>query len=215
MASRARWPPLCPPTRLRRPNRKMSSSCWRCRTWRTFPMQAPHPPEFLFRRKIAPRVASTIEGLITRLGGRPTLSHWVGLGIAGAISGAMHDAEGKTGLMVASDAHPEPWKAFGDTQLADSPVSQAEAIKAVAAAKADVDAAYRIGEEEAVLRTAAAAEPPSRVYFALNASDLAGPAAQASQSAAGYLLYHPEARLELVGHADPIGTAASNEALGL
>lgn len=177
--------------------------------------QAPNTPEFLLRSKINERVQTSINNLVASMGGMAALTRWVGLGVAGAVSGAMHDVEGETGVLVASDEHPAPWRAFGDKKLEDSPISKEQATKAVAAAKADVDTAYVIGEEEGVTRAAAADAPPSRVYFAFNASDLIGPAARASQDAAAYLLYHPQAKVELVGHTDPIGPDNANETLGL
>jgi hypothetical protein len=45
--------------------------------------------------------------------------------LAGVVSGAMHDMDGKRGVAVSSEAHPEPWTAYGDAKLADSPVSEA------------------------------------------------------------------------------------------
>src|SRR5262249_5834900 len=46
-----------------------------------------------------------------------------GLGIAGAISGALHDRDNERGLWVASEAHAEPWLAYGDGRLLCSPTS--------------------------------------------------------------------------------------------
>jgi len=177
--------------------------------------QAPWTPEGMIRSKIEKKVQASIDGLVARVGGMAALTRWVGLGVAGAVSGAMHDVEGETGVLVASEDHPEPWRAFGDKKLEDSPITKEQATKAIAAAKGEVDTAYRIGEEEGVTREAAAGEPPARVYFAFNSSDLDGPAAKATHDATAYLLYHSEAAVELVGHTDPIGHDDVNDALGL
>jgi hypothetical protein len=70
------------------------------------------------------------------------------LGVAGAIGGTIHDAEGAAGVTVASDGHPSPWIAYGDGRLRSSPVSFDQASKAVAEGKDEVDRAHFIGELE-------------------------------------------------------------------
>ena len=88
---------------------------------------------------------------------------WFGLVIAGAVSGAMHDLEGGRGVVVASRAHPEPWTAYGDSQLADSPVHRQQAELAVLTAQSQIDAAYMIGQRFHTSEDVATL--PTVVYF--------------------------------------------------
>lgn len=172
-------------------------------------------PDDLLRSKIAPRVNAQVDAAIAAVGGIGKLTELIGLGIAGAISGAMHDQEGKTGVMVASDDHPEPWRAYGDNELSKSPVSEQQATKAIAEAKAQVDAAFLAGQEAGAARdTVAAGDPPTRVHFAFASSALQGAAAAAVETAATYMTFRPNAVLEISGHTDPVGTDAANMALG-
>lgn len=179
-------------------------------------------PDFIIRAKIAGRVNPGIDGAIAGLGGLPALTEWVGLGVAGALSGAMHDAEGEQGVLVASDDHPESWRAYGDTRLdfggnatSKATATREEATKAVLAAKADVDLAYRIGEQQAAERASVSGEPPERVHFAFASSTLTPEASAAVHSAATYMVYRPSSALDLIGHTDPIGSDASNDDLGM
>jgi hypothetical protein len=106
-------------------------------------------PDAYLRYKIAPEVAPKIDNAIqNKAGGVTAFTRWLGLGIAGAISGTIHDADGAAGVEVASDDHPESWLAYGDGKLKSSPISFAQAAKAIAVAKAEVDRAYAIGAEE-------------------------------------------------------------------
>jgi outer membrane protein OmpA-like peptidoglycan-associated protein len=147
-------------------------------------------------------------------GGMAELGQRFGVYIAGAVSGTFHDMEGERGVWVSSKAHPTPWLAFGDARLHDSPDSEAEAAHAVVAAKAQVDQANAIG---ARFRKTVAAPfaPPHTMYFGFNQSTLDGPATADCQAAADYLRVHPDATLDIVGHTDPIGSDAANDALGM
>jgi hypothetical protein len=107
-------------------------------------------PNAYLRHKIEPEVGPAIDDAIkNQAGGVAAFARWLGLGIAGAISGTIHDADGAAGVEVASDDHPDSWLAYGDGKLKSSPVSFAQAAKAIAVAKAEVDRAYAIGVEEA------------------------------------------------------------------
>src|SRR5579864_932152 len=172
-------------------------------------------PDWIVRGKIKDKVEPGIDSAINgQLGGMAKLTEWVGLGIAGAISGAIHDSEGEQGVRVSSDDHPEPWIAYGDKGLDKSPVSREQATKAIAAAKKDVDTAYLVGEREGALHSQLPASPPAHVYFAFNSSALSGEAKAAAAAAAAYLIYRPDAAVDLIGHTDPIVTDAVNDALG-
>jgi outer membrane protein OmpA-like peptidoglycan-associated protein len=116
--------------------------------------------------------------------------------------------------MVASDDHLDPWRAYGDAGLTKSPVSREQATNAIAAAKAQVDAAFLIGQEEAVARDSVSADPPVRVHFAFNSSALNADATAAVTAAAAYLNYRPETVLDVSGHTDPIGSDDANDTLG-
>jgi outer membrane protein OmpA-like peptidoglycan-associated protein len=171
-------------------------------------------PNSEIRTLVAPEVSAKIDEVLTdKLKGEP-FARALGLGVAGVISGMLHDKEGKTGVLVSSDEHPEPWRAHGDAELDKSGPSAAQAAAAIAVAKADVDRAYAAGEAGAKERAAAPASPPSRVHFDFNSSTLAGANARSVAAAAAHLKVHASAAVDVVGHTDPIGTDADNEALG-
>jgi outer membrane protein OmpA-like peptidoglycan-associated protein len=172
-------------------------------------------PEFLVRRRVAPRVTATIDAAIAKLGGMTKLGEVIGLGIAGAISGAMHDDEGKRGVWVASEDHPEPWLAKGDDRMKESPVSEAQAKLAILEAKAQVDEAYNIGVDEAGTRDLVPADPPARLHFALNSAKLTSDSARDVEAAAAYMTYEASTVVEVVGHTDPTGSDDYNDGLGL
>jgi hypothetical protein len=130
--------------------------------------QTAAPDVYLRRRKIRPEVEPAIDDAIkNQAGGVAAFARWLGLGLAGAISGTIHDAEGAAGVEVASDDHPDSWLAYGDGKLKSSPVSFAQAAKAVAVAKAEVDRAYAIGVEEA--KKAPRTGPPDKTLAAAKA----------------------------------------------
>ncbi|EIV92969.1 OmpA family protein [Frankia sp. QA3] len=170
-------------------------------------------PTPVVRLKIRAKVNEKLNNGIAELGGHARLVDLFALGVAGGISGALHDLEGRRGVMVTSEAHPEPWRAYGDDQPSNSPVSQAQAELSVRAAAAQTDRAVEIGRQ--YHQAAAPSAAPSVSYFALDSADL-DPAASASAAAAGeYLRLHPEMVLTVTGHTDPTGGAAHTDQLGL
>jgi hypothetical protein len=81
-------------------------------------------PDFKIRSDIADDVGPRIDAAIdSKAGGMANFRRMLGLGIAGAISGTIHDSDGAAGVEVASDDHPEPWLAYGDGKLKRSPTS--------------------------------------------------------------------------------------------
>jgi outer membrane protein OmpA-like peptidoglycan-associated protein len=144
-----------------------------------------------------------------------------GLGISGAISGALHDRDNERGLWVASEAHPEPWQAFGDGRLVCSPTSRDQAELAVITAREQVVLAQDLGrirrEQRGVQPVTSRPdhEVPGAVHFALDSADLDGPGAIALDRAAEFLTAHSEQVLDISGHTDPLGTDAYNDALGM
>ena len=68
-----------------------------------------------------------------------------GLGISGAISGVLHDQDNERGIWVSSEAHPTPWKAYGDSHLTCSPVSRGQAELAVLTAMEQLVEAQAMG----------------------------------------------------------------------
>jgi outer membrane protein OmpA-like peptidoglycan-associated protein len=172
-------------------------------------------PDGEIRKEVAPEVSARIDTMLTdKLKGEP-FARALGIGVAGVISGMLHDQEGKAGVLVSSDEHPEPWRAHGDAELDKSGPSAAQAAAAIAVAKADVDRAYAAGEAGAKERAAAPASPPSRVHFAFGSATLAGANARSVAAAAAHLKVLASAAVDVVGHTDPIGTDADNDALGL
>ena len=173
-------------------------------------------PDWKLRDKIADRVNPGIDNAVAAAGGMAKLTEFIGLGVAGAISGAMHDKEGEDGVMVASDDHPEPWRAYGDKGLHKSPVSRDQATKAIAEATAQVDEAFLFGQEEGATRDTVVAtdSPPVRVHFGFNSSALTAEATNAVSTAAAYMAYRPESVVQITGHTDPIGSDGDNQVLG-
>jgi outer membrane protein OmpA-like peptidoglycan-associated protein len=152
-------------------------------------------------------------------GGKAELTGLFGKGLAGVISGAIHDAEGARGTMVNSVAQPTPWKAMGDSRL-DSPenaINKQQAELAVKAGLADVQRAYEIGQDEGALKQTVPAPErlPDRIYFTFNSDAVASSANDVLEKAVAYLIYNPDTHLELVGHTDPIGTDDFNDGLGM
>ena len=171
-------------------------------------------PDFLVRQEVRKAVGERLATAIAQIdGGRTKLNDYFALGVAGVVSGALHDMEGKRGVVVASYAHPEPWTAFGDDQLADSKVSKEQAELAVSGATAHVTTAYDIGQTHGGAADPAHAAKVS--YFGFDSYDLSAATADQLKGAAGYLCAHPEVQVALTGHTDPIGSAPYNEALGL
>ncbi|HEX4517964.1 MAG TPA: OmpA family protein [Gaiellaceae bacterium] len=173
-------------------------------------------PDSWLRHKISGRVTPGIDNAIATAGGMAKLGEFIGLGIGGAISGAMHDEEGKNGVQVASDDHPETWTAFGDGNLDRSPVSREQATRAIAEAKAQVDEAFVIGASEGATRDTAVAvrDPPAVVHFGFDSDALTGEGLSAADTAAAYMTYRPETVVHIVGHTDPVGTETYNQGLG-
>jgi outer membrane protein OmpA-like peptidoglycan-associated protein len=169
------------------------------------------------------RIRATLDGMIEEgigklEGGRAELTQYLGKALAGIVSGVIHDAEGRRGVMVASAAHPDPWRAMGDDRLQQNDaVNKEQAQQAVVAGLDDVNRAFAIGQREGALKELipAPARLPSTVFFKFNSSDLPGSSLPRLDEAAAYLAYNPDAHLELVGRTDPIGTDAFNDNLGM
>jgi outer membrane protein OmpA-like peptidoglycan-associated protein len=171
-------------------------------------------PDAAVRYKVRKEVGQRLATAIARLdGGRAAVNDYIALGIAGIVSGAMHDLEGDRGVQVASEAHPEPWTAFGDAKLSASPVSKAQAELAITAATAHIDAAYEIGRRHGAAGDVAHA--PTVTYFGFNSTELAPSTSTNIVAAVRYLDAHPEAQITLTGHTDPTGPDSYNDALGL
>jgi outer membrane protein OmpA-like peptidoglycan-associated protein len=165
------------------------------------------------REKVHAKVESLLKEKIDAAGGRPKLIETFGLALAGAVSGAMHDREGRKGVKVKSEAHPEPWLAKGDGELDKSPESEAQSKLAVTAAVKQVEEAHIIGESEMPVDPRVPITPPAVVHFAFDSVAL-GAGAQAAAMAGVYLSTHPGVAVEVVGHTDPIGRDAYNADLG-
>jgi outer membrane protein OmpA-like peptidoglycan-associated protein len=170
------------------------------------------------RREIRNDINSRLNEAFDAAGGRAEAVRYVGLGLAGVVSGAMHDMENREGLWVVNDFNAVPWVAYGDEHLDDSAnLSHRQRIeKAVQASLADLHQAYNIGLEEGV-HLYNVPEPewvPDTVYFGFDLDALSPEAASSVDMVALYLHYHPGTRLTLVGHADPVGDNPYNEDLG-
>jgi outer membrane protein OmpA-like peptidoglycan-associated protein len=185
---------------------QIAPQSWRARN---FPDRA--------RARIRAGLNERLNAGIAQLGGRQELVTYFGKAVAGIISGVIHDTEGARGVMVSSAAHPEPWKAMGDSKLNEGDSTNKEqAQAAVQAALDDVNRAYLIGQTEGSFRLAAPVpdELPSIIYFKFNSDSLIGSAQTELEKAAAFLAYNQDTHLDLIGHTDPIGSDAFNMALG-
>lgn len=143
----------------------------------------------------------------------------LGQGIAGAISGTLHDRDNFQGLWVASDAHPDPWFAYGDGRLTCSPETLVEAQAAVVTARDELVAARALGERRRDAtaprpRPLGAFEAPEVVHFAFDSAVVDAAGAVALQEVADYLVSRPELVVRITGHTDPLGTDDYNDSLG-
>ena len=169
-------------------------------------------PDLLVHHRVSGRVDAMADEGIAKIGGHEALVNYFAEAVAGAVSGSLHDLEGRRGVMVTSDAHPEPWRAFGDDQLADSPVSRDQAQQAVATATAQLDRAFMIGNQ--FRRDGDVNSAVTVTYFNFDSADLESGASAEVASVGRYLHLHPETQVTLVGHTDPLGTDDYNLGLG-
>lgn len=86
-----------------------------------------HMPHAYVHNSVYEQVHETLNQMTWKLGGDRELQRLI--------------------VVVSSNDHPAPWIAYGDNHLGSSPISREQAIKAIQAAKAQVDRAYVIGEE--------------------------------------------------------------------
>lgn len=166
------------------------------------------------REKVHAAVGAKLDQGLARIGGQAGLARYFGLALAGAVSGALHDRDGRHGVVVASTAHPQPWLAKGDAMLADSPVSRDQAESAVLRGREQLLAARQIGASEAALDRAVPADPPAAVHFGFDSAALDPAAAAAVRAAGAWLHAHPNDSVELIGRTDPLGTPGYNVELG-
>jgi outer membrane protein OmpA-like peptidoglycan-associated protein len=165
------------------------------------------------REKVHAAVGAKLDDALGKIGGMPGLARYFGLAIAGAVSGALHDREGRIGVVVSSTAHPQPWLAKGDAMLDESPVSRDQAEQAILAAREQLVAARHAGESEVRIDKSAPQDPPAVIHFGFDSAALDG-SAPAAAAAGAYLHVHPDSFVELTGHTDPLGSDAYNMGLG-
>lgn len=165
------------------------------------------------REKIHAAVEKELVKGLDAIGGEAGLAKYFGLALAGAVSGALHDREGRNGVVVSSEDHPQPWLAMGDAQLDKSPVSRQQAEMAVIAAREQLVRARYAGEIEQKIEKVVPATPPATVYFGFDSAELNGGRA-ATDAAGAYLHVNRGVAVELVGHTDPLGGESYNEKLG-
>jgi len=170
-------------------------------------------PDFIIRSHVADAVDGKLAAGIAKIGGHEQLVDYFALAVAGAVSGALHDLEGARGVMVTSEAHPQPWRAYGDAQLNDSPESEEQAQLAVQTAAGQIDKAYAIGSQ--YKHDADPASAPAVTYFAFDSAALSPAGSTEAAAAAQYLRLHPEIQVTLTGNTDPTGTNDYNYDLGL
>ena len=172
-------------------------------------------PDVAIRRKVHTEVGVMLTQGIQGLGGQAELERMFGEALSGVIAGALHDTDGTQGVAVASEAHPEPWRALGDGKLSLDPITREQAELAIMAAREDLSVAYDIGDKERNARQALPELPPAIVYFPFDSSELGAAAAADVAVAQSYLRHHTDVQVELVGHTDPLGDDDYNFALGM
>ena len=170
-------------------------------------------PDFLIRRQVSASVGKKLAAAIAGAGGRAKINDYFALGVAGVVSGAMHDLEGKRGVTVSSEAHPAPWVAFGDAQLGDSPVSREQAELAIGAAIAHLDRAYEIGRRHGAAGDRSKA--PTVSYFGFDSAAVSPTASGEVTAVAELLRSKPEIQVTVTGHTDSTGSDGYNEGLGM
>lgn len=166
------------------------------------------------RERVHGAVGAKIDEGLAKIGGMPGLVRYFGLGLAGAVSGALHDREGRQGVVVNTTAHPQPWLAKGDALLDQSPVSRDQAEQAILAAREQLVQAQHIGANEARIQTVAPVDPPSVIHFRFDSAALGASDEAAAASTGAYLHVHPSSYVELIGHTDPLGGIEYNRGLG-
>ncbi|MEV6488291.1 DUF4157 domain-containing protein [Actinoplanes sp. NPDC051633] len=177
------------------------------------------------REKVKATVDGKVAGALKKIGGMAGLEKAFGLALAGAVSGALHDRDGREGVTVASEDHPEPWLALGDSKL-DAGVgpppagsarsaSRDQAEKAVLAAREQLLAARAAGQSETAIAKVAPTDPPTGliVHFAFGSAGLDGAASEVA-AAGAYLHTNPGTRVDLAGHTDQVGADEANMGLG-
>lgn len=177
-------------------------------------------PNFIVHGHVQDAVDRILDERLQAIGGRDGFVNWFGLAVGGAVSGALHDLEGVCGVRVTSEAHPEPWQAYGDGSLDHPPpggeddvaISRQQAEQAVMAGLADLEAATVIGN--LLYRTEGAGSRPERVHFGFDSDRLEFAEAAVVATAGPYIDRNPEMVADLVGHTDPIGGDEYNEGLG-
>jgi outer membrane protein OmpA-like peptidoglycan-associated protein len=167
------------------------------------------------KRKIRNAINEMLDEAIATIGGRQQAVRMLGLGLAGLVSGAMHDAENVDGLWVISDVYPDPWEAFGDGRLDQNSTHRSRVEEAVRVSLADLQAAYDIGFEEfeSLHNLPEPSWVPSRVYFEFGQFTLTPQTEAALEMVAHFMRYHTDTVVTLGGHADQIGKDPDNDLL--
>jgi outer membrane protein OmpA-like peptidoglycan-associated protein len=173
--------------------------------------QLPLVPDALIQGAISTLISSVVAILRGRI---HALMPTVWLAISGAISGTLHDVDNREGIIVASAAHPEGWRTFGDAHLSESRESFDQATAAVIAARSELLRAREIGAAERQHRPLPPQSAPSQVYFGFDSAELLPTTETGVDDLATYLGRQPEVSVELVGHTDPLGPERYNEGLG-
>ncbi len=178
-----------------------------------------------------------MAGLGTELGAklRPQLYGFIGVAVGGLVSKWLHDADNEHGLMVASKAHPAPWRAFGDDYMEkDDPgakINEAEAMKAVKEDAAEIQRMYEMGlaassqqpgNQKPQKKQKESVPPAKAVYFGFDkpkgnadANGIAPTDVPGLNSLATYLKSTNGVTVTLQGWADSRGAAGYNTQLSL
>ena len=177
------------------------------RAWGSYPYQQA-------KEKVHEKVGPMLEKGLAKIGGRAGLARYFGLALAGAISGALPDRDGRRGVLVYSEAHPTPWIAKGDAKLDESPESRQQAELAVLTAREELLAARLAGEREHGIDAIVPSYPPGVIHFGFDSSALDPAGAKAAASAGAWLHANRGDSVRLTGHTDPLGTDRLNMDLG-
>lgn len=170
---------------------------------------------YYMRRRIRNAINEELDTRFAAAGGRAQIIRYLGLGLAGIVSGAMHDVENRDGLMVVSDIHPDAWRAYGDDKLDESDRHKRRVEAAVLVGYNEVRRAYEIGlrEGQRLFNVLPPDSVPETIYFGFDSDELTPAAAASVDMVAHYLQYNPATVVTIIGHADQVGSHSYNDTL--
>jgi len=185
-------------------------------------------PIHIRRGRIRDNINAKLNAALSKIGGREGAITYLGEVLGGVVSLAMHDEDNKHGLWVSSKAHPQPWMAFGDSNLNAPMISNPLEAgmhmlhkqlieKAIQVSLSDLQKAYVIGFEKFQQKHNLVSPKylPDKIYFDFDSDRLNKKNLDTISMLADYLHFHPSTFVNLNGHTDPTGKADYNMDLSI